>query len=189
MCSTTRHQPGGLAVLGIVALAARGLEMLKRRSIAVLLGAMTIPLCGLAIADPGMTAWSDQALIAEAKLRAANGLPESDALASPEFDYRNLKVLRSGLESPFVCGEVKERHSVSWTRFNFDIARDETNFEPHPTLDDATTRWYSAQCRAAVMRMRPGQRGTDSDRRTCEVSAQLAEAHLERARFMLFPPC
>lgn len=185
-----RHQPGRVGSIGHCCLGCgRGFEMLKRRSIAMLLGAMAIPLCGLAIADSGMGTWGDHALVAEAKRRAANGLSASDALPNPEFDYRNLKVLRSGEESPFVCGEVKERHSITWTRFNFDVAKDETNLEPHPALSDATTRWYSTQCRAAVMRIRPGQRGSESDRRTCDVSAQLAEAQFERARFDLFPPC
>ena len=160
--------------------------MLYRRYLAALLGVVVMPLCGLAVAGPGTSALSDQALIEEAKLRAGNGLPESDALPFPTFDYRNLKVVRSGQRSPVVCGEVKERNSDIWTLFGFNVGKDEINLEPHPALNDEVASWFSTQCRAAVRHVRLGRRGTPAERRTCEVSAQLAEAQLERARFMVF---
>lgn len=159
--------------------------MLNRRSMAVLSGVMAIPLGSLAVANSGITAWSDTALIDAAKIRAANGLPASDAIPHAVFEYRNLKVVRSGEIAPIVCGEVKEQNDDTWSQFDLSVAKDETNLEPHPALNEATALWFSTQCRAAVRRLQGNQRGSLDEQRTCHVSAQLAEAQLERVRFQL----
>lgn len=161
--------------------------MLNRKFMAVLSVAMTIPLGGLAVADSGMIGWSDQALVSEARLRAANKRFESDAMPHPVFDYRNLRVMRSEEQSPIVCGEIKERNNPTWAEFDFDPAKDETNLEPHSTISEATADWFGAQCHAAVERAlkRTDPRGSDDEIRTCEVFTQLSEARWERMRFKL----
>lgn len=170
--------------------------MRSRKTIVALLAAIAASICGLAVAEPGMATWSDQALIEEAKLRAVNGRIESDATPRPEFDYRNLKLVRSGQQPAIVCGEVKGRNSTDWSQFDFNIAREEINVEPHSALNDATVNWFSTQCQAAVQRVlrqeevrripMGQQRGTVDEIRICDASAALAEARYERARFSLF---
>lgn len=126
----------------------------------------------------------NQSILEAAKQKAANALPES-ALGESDFEYRNVRVADDDVKIADVCGEVKARNNDVWSKFRFDVQADQIDVEPYPQINEATSKYFAAQCKAAVRKWKPGDVGSADDIRACEASSLFAHIRFERAKFFL----
>lgn len=118
-----------------------------------------------------------------AKKMAASGYGAASDAGQTEFDYRELRPVRTDGKLTEICGEVKSSTADEWSKFRYDISENRAFVEPYPQFNHEAANWFSAQCKAAIRRLKPGQIGTQAEIRNCDAAALFSQVKYERARF------